>query len=99
MSTHFDLSKYIYSNLLNSKNVPWQFPIAIANCHGKILLQLLTPNFEGCASKQNVLFSEKCAPKNAPMPSLSRISPEYMRKGFLNSNLDLGKCLYSIQTL
>ena len=48
MSTHFDLSAYIYSNLLNSKNVPQQFAAAIANCHSKILLWLLRPNFEGC---------------------------------------------------
>ena len=27
------------------------------------------------ASKQNALFSKKYAPKNAPMPSLSRIGP------------------------
>ena len=47
MSTHFDLSTYIYSNLLKSKNVPWQFAAAIANCHSKILLRLLRPNFKG----------------------------------------------------
>ena len=29
----------------------------------------------GGASKQNAFFPEKCAPKNAPMPSLSRIGP------------------------
>ena len=28
MLTHFDLSTYIYSNFLNSKNVPWQFATA-----------------------------------------------------------------------
>ena len=27
------------------------------------------------ARTQNALFSKKCAPKNAPMPSLSRIGP------------------------
>ena len=48
MSTHFDVSKDIYSNLLNSKNVPHQFAAAIANCRSKILLWLLRPNFEGC---------------------------------------------------
>ena len=31
--------------------------------------------FLGDTSKQNALFSEKRAPKNAPMPSLSRIDP------------------------
>ena len=36
MSTHFDLSTYIYSNLLNSKNVPQQFAAAIANCRGSL---------------------------------------------------------------
>ena len=36
MSTHFDLSTYIYSNLLNSKNVPRQFAAAIANCRGSL---------------------------------------------------------------
>ena len=29
----------------------------------------------GGASNQNALFFEKCAPQNAPMPSLSRIGP------------------------
>ena len=29
----------------------------------------------GGTSKQNGLFPKKCAPKNVPMPSLSRISP------------------------
>ena len=29
----------------------------------------------GGTSKQNALFSEKSAPKNAPMPPLSRIGP------------------------
>ena len=48
MSTHFYLSTYIYSNFLNSKNVPRQFAAAIANCCGKILLRLLRPNFERC---------------------------------------------------
>ena len=47
MLTHFDLSTYIYSNLLNSKNVPWQFTAAIANFRDKILPRLLRPNFEG----------------------------------------------------
>ena len=36
MSTHFDLTTYIYSNLLNSKNAPWQFAAAIANCCGSL---------------------------------------------------------------
>ena len=35
MSTHFDLSTYIYSNLLNSKNVPQQFAAAIF-CRGSL---------------------------------------------------------------
>ena len=30
----------------------------------------------GGANKQNAPFSEKCVPKNAPMPSLSRIDPD-----------------------
>ena len=58
MSTHFDLSTYIYSNLLNSKNVPRQFAAEIANCRGKILLRLLRPNFKGCFMMRKVtLFS------------------------------------------
>ena len=36
MSTHFDLSTYIHSDLLNSKNVPRQFAVAIANCCGSL---------------------------------------------------------------
>ena len=57
MSTHFDLSTYIYSNLLNSKNVPQQFSTAIANSCGKILLRLLRPNFEGWV---NMLHQGPC---------------------------------------
>ena len=36
----------------------------------------------GCASKQNAFFPKKYAPKNAPMPSLSRIGPASMLIGF-----------------
>ena len=62
MLTHFDLSTYIYANLLNSKNVPWQFATAISNCCGKILLRLLRPNFEGCITKEKntKIFCKSC---------------------------------------
>ena len=34
----------------------------------------------GSASKQITLFFEKCAPKNAPMHSLSRIGPVFVNE-------------------
>ena len=40
----------------------------------------------GGASKQNVFFSKKCAPKNAPMSSVSRIGPTYIIYKRTNQN-------------
>ena len=34
----------------------------------------------GSVSKQNALFSKKCATNNAPMPSLSRIGHVFVNK-------------------
>ena len=43
MSTYFDFSTYVYSNLLNSKNVSQQFATAIANCAAKFYCGSLDP--------------------------------------------------------
>ena len=40
----------------------------------------------GGASKQSALFSKKCIPKNAPMPSLSRVGPEKHKLFFKDAN-------------
>ena len=50
MSTHFDLSTYIYLNLLNSKNVPQQFA-TVKFCRGS-LDPILRAGFEATFVEQ-----------------------------------------------
>ena len=52
----------------------------------------------GVANKQSALFSEKCAPKNAPMPSLSRIGPALYSDKVLMTPLVFSCHLNSHQT-